>query len=246
MKQGVWSEKEKTMAWESYMQTEGLSQHVSCQHCDCGKKPIVVVTQGKTQPRRQLVCFCTSCWSFTGTHHRREAQMDISFFKQFNPETGKFHRALPYADEQHPRRIRGPITDHELDHFRRDHLRLRKAGGPDKDTNELYRSLMMEELTVVRVWADRVLQDAQSATSVLTDEILNCSIRLLHKEGDTSDKPSDWRPIGLLNVGIQLVHHIINYRLTIITEADNLIVPGQDGERAIPPACRLAPIGTVI
>ena len=73
MKQGVWSEKEKTMAWESYMQTEGLSQQVSCQHCDCGKKPIVVVTQGKTQPRRQLVCFCTSCWSFTGIHHRREA-----------------------------------------------------------------------------------------------------------------------------------------------------------------------------
>jgi hypothetical protein len=33
-------------------------------------------------------------------------------------------------------------------------------------------------------------------------------------------------------VGIQLVHHIINYRLTIITEADNLIVPGQDGGRA--------------
>jgi hypothetical protein len=90
----------------------------------------------------------------------------------------------------------------------------------------------MEELTVVRVWADRVLQDAQIASSVLTDEILNCSIRLLHKGGDTSDKPSDWRPIGLLNVGMQLVHHIINYRLTIITEAENLIAPGQDGGRA--------------
>ena len=90
----------------------------------------------------------------------------------------------------------------------------------------------MEELTVVRVWADRVLQDAQSASSVLTDEVLNCSIRLLHKGGDTSDKPSDWRPIGLLNVGMQLVHHIINYRLTIITEAENLIAPGQDGGRA--------------
>jgi predicted transcriptional regulator len=90
----------------------------------------------------------------------------------------------------------------------------------------------MEELTVVRVWADRVLQDAQGASSVLTDEILNCSIRLLHKGGDTSDQPSDWRPIGLLNVGMQLVHHIINYRLTIITEAENLIVPGQDGGRA--------------
>ena len=54
----------------------------------------------------------------------------------------------------------------------------------------------------------------------------------LHKGGDTSDKPSDWRPIGLLNVGIQLIHHIINVRLTTITEAENLIVPGQDGGRA--------------
>jgi hypothetical protein len=51
MKQGIWSEKEKTIAWESYMQTEGLSQQVSCQHCDCRKKQIVVVTQGNTQPR---------------------------------------------------------------------------------------------------------------------------------------------------------------------------------------------------
>jgi hypothetical protein len=31
---------------------------------------------------------------------------------------------------------------------------------------------------------------------------------------------------------MQLVHHIINYRLTLITEAENLIVPGQDGGRA--------------
>jgi len=66
----------------------------------------------------------------------------------------------------------------------------------------------------------------------LTDDVLNCSIRLLHKGGDTSDKPGDWRPIGLLNVGIQLIHHVINARLTSITEAENLIVPGQDGGRA--------------
>jgi hypothetical protein len=67
---------------------------------------------------------------------------------------------------------------------------------------------------------------------VLTDDVLNCSIRLLHKGGDTIDKPSDWRPIGLINVGIQLIHHIINTMLTNITEAENLIVPGQDGGRA--------------
>ena len=76
------------------------------------------------------------------------------------------------------------------------------------------------------------MKDAQSASSVLTDDVLNCSIRLLHKGGDTSDRPSDWRPIGLLNVGIQLIHHVIDYMLTTITEAENLIVPGQDGGRA--------------
>ena len=73
--------------------------------------------------------------------------------------------------------------------------------------------------------------------SWVTDDVLNCSIRLLHKGGDTSDKPSDWRPIGLLNVGTHLIHHIINDRSHItlstnITEAENLIVPGQDGGRA--------------
>ena len=96
----------------------------------------------------------------------------------------------------------------------------------------MFRSHTGEELAVVREWADRVLKDAQSASSNLTDEVLNCSIRLLHKGGETSNKPSDWRPIGLLHVGIQLLHHVINYRLTTITEAENIIVPGQDGGRA--------------
>ena len=135
----------------------------------------------------------------------------------------RFQRALPYAEEEHPRRIRGPVTDHELGQFCKGRLKLRKAGGPDKSTNELFRSLTSEELAVVREWADRVLQDAQSASTVLTDDVLNCSIRLLHKGGDTSDKPSDWRPIGLLNVGTHLIHHIINARLTNITESENLL-----------------------
>jgi hypothetical protein len=158
--------------------------------------------------------------------------MDISFFKQFNPNTGKFHRVLPYAEEEHPRRIRGQVTDHELDQFRKERLKPRKTAGLDRSTNEIFRSLTTEELTVVREWADRVLQDAHIASSVLTDDVLNCSIRLLHKGGDASDKPSDWRPIGLLNVGIQLIHHVINARLTNITEAENIILPGQDGGRA--------------
>jgi hypothetical protein len=39
-------------------------------------------------------------------------------------------------------------------------------------------------------------------------------------------------PCTLLNVGIQLLHHVINYRLTTITEAENIVVPDQDGGRA--------------
>ena len=67
-----------------------------------------------------------------------------------NPDTGKFYRALPYAEEEHPRRIRGPVTDHKLDHFRKDRLQLRKEGGPDKCVNELVRSLSAEELEIIR------------------------------------------------------------------------------------------------
>ncbi len=33
-------------------------------------------------------------------------------------------------------------------------------------------------------------------------------------------------------MGIQLIHHVLTYRLTTITEVENLIVPGQDGGRA--------------
>jgi hypothetical protein len=67
-----------------------------------------------------------------------------------------------------------------------------KKEGQIKCVNELVRSLKTEELEIIREWADRALRDAQGA-QVLTDEILNCSIRLLHKGGDTRNKPSDWR-----------------------------------------------------
>ena len=92
MNQGAWSDEEQTMAWERYMQTEGLSQHVSCQHCQGQEKPIAVVVPGKDQQRRQLTCFCIDCWSFTSIHRSRRAPSNVSFFKQYNHETGKFHR----------------------------------------------------------------------------------------------------------------------------------------------------------
>ena len=38
MGQGPWCDEEMTIAWERYMQTEGLSQHVCCQYCDSNKR----------------------------------------------------------------------------------------------------------------------------------------------------------------------------------------------------------------
>jgi hypothetical protein len=127
--------------------------------------------------------------------------MDVSFFKQYNLTTGRFQRALPYAEEEHPRRIRGPVTDHELDQFCKGRLKLRKAGGPDKSTNELFRSLTPEELAVVREWADRVLQDAQSASSVLTDDVLNCSIDFFTKEVIQATSRVIGDPLGFSMLG---------------------------------------------
>jgi hypothetical protein len=89
--QGPWCDEELTMAWERYLQTEGLSQHVCCQHCDSTEKPIIVVTPGRMEQRRQLVCFCTTCWSFTSRHHSKHVPMDISF----RPRAGSIPQRTP-------------------------------------------------------------------------------------------------------------------------------------------------------
>jgi hypothetical protein len=47
-------------------------------------------------------------------------------------------------------------------------------------------------------------------------------------QGQAEGLETDWSP----QCGTQLVHHVINYRLTFITEGENLIVPGQHGGRA--------------
>jgi len=60
------------MVWERYMQTEGLNQHVCCQHIT--EKQITEVTSGKIEQQRQLVCFCTNCWSFTSKHHSKDTR----------------------------------------------------------------------------------------------------------------------------------------------------------------------------
>jgi hypothetical protein len=90
------------MAWERYMQTEGLSQHVCCQHCDSTEKPIAVVTPGRMEQRRQLVCFCTNCWSFTSRYHSKDVPMDISFLNNSIPTRASFIERCPMQKRNIP------------------------------------------------------------------------------------------------------------------------------------------------
>ena len=66
------------------MPSEDLCQHICCQHCESMERPIVMVTPGKMESRRQTVCFCTSCWQFTNKHHGKDKVMDMAFFRNMN------------------------------------------------------------------------------------------------------------------------------------------------------------------
>ena len=57
-----------------------------------------------------------------------------------------------------------------------------------------------------------------------------CTIRLLHKEGATDDRPQDWRPV-VLNCTNQLVMHILNVRSRNIVEKAGILEPDQSGGR---------------
>ena len=133
IEQGPWEQDNLTVAWEQYMQTEGLSPHVHCQHCECKAKPMVVVTQVKAKARRKTTCFCTECWQFTDKHEGKDKVAAMNFMMHFDPDKGRFRNALKYEEHEHPRRIRGRVTDHELDQFRQHRLQLRKTGGPDEE-----------------------------------------------------------------------------------------------------------------
>ena len=82
-----------------------LSPHVHCQYCESETKPLVVVTPVKGKQRRKTTCFCTDCWQFTCKHTGRDKVTDMSFLKNMDVTTGKLLKALPYAEEEHPRRL---------------------------------------------------------------------------------------------------------------------------------------------
>ena len=215
-----------TLAMELYFQEQGLSTYAKCQYGTCPPcKPHVVVQEkcsADSSERRQLVGFCPSCWRHTDIRHGREQVADMSFMHAENIfEKGK--NIAPSA------RLRGRLTLAEFRKYIKQCLRNGKSPGPDASTNEALKSLTEEELRVLWHWVNEILQE--NAPRVMTVEEMNGTIRLLHKGGESDDKPKDWRPVVLLNCTNQLVMHVLNARLRTIVEKAGILEPGQTGGR---------------
>ena len=151
-------------------------------------------------------------------------------FKTALKQDGKFVIVGENGNECR-RRLRGQLTLRELKKYIRGCLKPGKAEGPERYANEVLRAMTEDELEVIRVWVNSILTDEETAAERMTEDVMNGTIRLLHKGGDTADTVSDWRPVVLLNCCNQLVMHVINSRLRAIVEKGGILTPGQGGGR---------------
>ena len=126
-------------------------------------------------------------------------------------------------------RLRGPVTENEFQKFVDNYLKNNKAPGPDGVTNECIKTMSKEELDILRMWVNEIL--AHDKAKPMSVNEMNGTISLLHKGGDTDDRPRDWRPVVLLNCTNQLVMHILNARLRELVERAGILEPGQAGGR---------------
>ena len=138
-----------------------------------------------TGRRRQLGGFCCSCWKHVGLREGRDEVSDIEFMRANN--------IFKNARNIDPKaRLRGRITEDEFQNFFDNYLKNNKAPGPDGIPNECIKTMSKEELDILRQWANEIL--AHNGARCMTIEEMNGTISLLHKGGDTDDRPRDWRP----------------------------------------------------
>ena len=83
-----------------------------------------------------------------------------------------------------------------------------------------------EEFQIVKMWVNEILTEDTSPQQ----ETMNGTILQLHRGGGTN-RPSDQRPVVLLNSVYQLLNYVINERLPKIVEPANILEPGQGGGR---------------
>ena len=133
---------------------------------------------------------------------------------KFLTEAQAFELAIP---AQQPLRLRGEVTENAFKVFVQNYLKNGKAGGLDNTNAEMIEFMSNEELAIMCKWVNSILTTGEQAQRMTASEMQG-RIRLLQKGGDTATKPSDWRPVVLLNCTSQLVMHILNQRLRTLVE----------------------------
>jgi len=128
--------------------------------------------------------------------------------------------------EHQPGRLRGELTSQEIKKYVAMCLKPGKSTGPDRCPNELTKTMTDEEFQIVKMLVNEILTEDTSRQR----ETMNGTISQLHKGGGTN-RPSDQRPVVLLNRVYQLLNYVINERLKKIVEPANILEPGQGGGR---------------
>ena len=83
-----------------------------------------------------------------------------------------------------------------------------------------------EKFQIVQMWVNEILTEDTSRQR----ETINSTVLQLHKGGGTN-RPTDQRPVVLLNSVYQLLNYVLNERLRKIVESANILEPGQGGGR---------------
>ena len=244
LQEGPWTGENMAIAWELYFQAQGLAPHAWCGTEGCSRrKPLVLVVPttdgercqekerqktaapeetGSEGGRRALGGFCTGCWKRVGLREGKDTVASTEFMR--------LKGIFKDAKKIDPRaRLRGHVTRDEFQKFVDNFLKNNKSPGPDGITNECVKTMSSEELEVLRAWVNEIL--SKDEARLMTIEEMNGTISLLHKGGDTDDRPRDWRPVVLLNCTNQIVMHILNSRLREVVERAGILEPGQTGGR---------------
>jgi len=129
--------------------------------------------------------------------------------------------------EHQPSRLREELTSQEIKKYVAMCLKSGKGTGLDRCPNDdLTKTMTDKEFQIVKMCVNEILTEDTSRQR----ETMNVTISQLHKGGGTN-RPSDQRPVVLLNSVYQLLNYVINERMKKIVEPANILEPGQGGGR---------------
>ena len=108
---------------------------------------------------------------------------------------------------------------------------MSRADFPQDIISELLKDATSTERRVILQWINEVLTSEDPSRKLSVREVHGL-VALLHKDGGSTVRAENYRPVVLLNSLFQLVSYIIQERLVRIVEGSNILEPGQGGFRA--------------